>query len=205
VLLWLCVVVLLCVVGFVSEVVCVLFDEVLCLCFQSFVDVFSKRKSQVGDDVWKEIIRYAYLSSIDNLWIEHLDSIDDLRSGIGLRGYGQRDPLVEYKSEAYSMFERLVVQIDSEFSKRLFRIQVGGPTPQTSPIKNAVEIKQDVSATELAKKQSSGPATPETDPFLSAIQGLQKQSSSNPRKNLGRNDPCWCGSGKKYKKCHYPN
>jgi preprotein translocase subunit SecA len=168
-------------------------------------DVFSQRKSQVGDDVWKEIIRYAYLSSIDNLWIEHLDSIDDLRSGIGLRGYGQRDPLVEYKSEAYSMFERLVVQIDSEFSKRLFRIQVGGPTPQTSPIKNAVEIKQDVSATELAKKQSSGPATPETDPFLSAIQGLQKQSSSNPRKNLGRNDPCWCGSGKKYKKCHYPN
>jgi len=70
-----------------------------------------------GEKTWKDIIKYAYLSSIDNLWMDHLDAIDDLRSGIGLRGYGQRDPLVEYKGEAFAMFERLVTQIESEFSK----------------------------------------------------------------------------------------
>jgi len=117
--------------------------------------------------------------------------------------------LVEYKGEAFSMFERLVAQIESEFGKRLFRIQITGPMP--SPAQKAVEIKQDVTAVDLAQAQAQIPAPQSPPPaggnrdFMSAFSGLQKTSQVNTHKDLGRNDPCWCGSGKKYKKCHYPN
>ena|SRR3989344_4947442 len=103
------------------------------------------------------------------------------------------------------MFERLVVQIESEFGKRLFRIQVGGP--MATPAPQAIEIKPEVSAVSLAQAETPLAAAPtaSTDSFLSAMQGLQKTAVVNKNKNLGRNDPCWCGSKKKYKKCHYPN
>lgn len=173
-------------------------EEIITSINQIIADAVTQRKSQVGEQVWQEIIKYAYLSSIDNLWIDHLDAVDDMREGIGLRGYGQRDPLVEYKAEAYTMFERLMTQVDSEFAKRLFRIQVGaGPLearPLASEVGQAVEIKQDA-----AKPTSSN------NDFLTAMQTLQKTSVENEHKKLGRNDPCWCKSGKKYKKCHFPN
>ena len=165
-------------------------------------ETVTSRKDQVGESDWGQIIRFAYLSSIDTLWIDHLDAIDDLRSGIGLRGYGQRDPLVEYKSEAFSMFERLVAQIDTEFGKRLFRIQVGTPGQMPPPPK-AIEIKPDFSLP--TESQAPVSASAPSGDFMSAFAGLQKGSVENKNKNLGRNDPCWCGSGKKYKKCHYPN
>jgi preprotein translocase subunit SecA len=165
------------------------------------IDTASQRKTQVGEKVWMDIIKYAYLSSIDNLWIDHLDSIDDMRSGIGLRGYGQRDPLVEYKREAFNMFERLMSQIDSEFVKRLFRIQVN-QGPQNRP-QQTIEIKPEI---KLPTTNSQRPMTIEKpSDFMSAFAGLQKGGAENSHKTLGRNDPCWCGSGKKYKKCHYPN
>ncbi|KKU95101.1 preprotein translocase subunit SecA [Candidatus Amesbacteria bacterium RIFCSPHIGHO2_02_FULL_48_21] len=184
-------------------------EEIIKLTRQIITDAATQRKAQVGDPVWGEIIKYAYLSSIDNLWMDHLDAVDDLRSGIGLRGYGQRDPLVEYKGEAFSMFERLVTQIESEFSKRLFRIQVGAPPP-VQPPPQMVEIKPDASAVALAQAEAVNPEAitnnqPPPGDFMSAFSALQKGGVDNPRKNLGRNDPCWCGSGKKYKKCHYPN
>ncbi len=181
-------------------------------------DALSQRKSQVGDESWSKIKKYAYLSSIDNLWVEHLDSIDDLRSGIGLRGYGQRDPLVEYKAEAFSMFERLVTQIDSEFSRRLLRM---GDINQPTRTPNAIEIKPDFDMpgppSPAEKIPAQGGSTFQKLPFfkgkpkavsgdfLSAMQSLKKGGVEKSHKDLGRNDPCWCGSGKKYKKCHYPN
>jgi len=180
-------------------------SEIITLINQIITDTISQRQIQVGDSAWKEIIKYAYLSSIDNLWIDHLDAIDDLRSGIGLRGYGQRDPLVEYKGEAFSMFERLLAQIDSEFGKRLLRIQIGAAPPTEALLSQAKEVKSQVSAVALAQAAAAAPASAQTDPFLSAFSSLQKTSVKNEHKKLGRNDPCWCGSGKKYKKCHYPN
>lgn len=188
-------------------------SEVTGLINNIVTDAVGQRKSQVGEQAWKEIIRFAYLSAIDNLWIDHLDAIDDLREGIGLRGYGQRDPLVEYKGEAFSMFERLMIQVDTEFAKRLFRIQVGTTPPTAQMAQQAVEVKQEVSAIEAAKiqEQTATHDAAAADPFLSAMAGLQKQSAANPHKKIGRNDPCWCGKKKadgapvKYKHCHYPN
>ncbi len=180
-------------------------QEAIALGEQIIDQAVTGRLSQLGPDVWKDVVRFAYLSSIDNLWIDHLDAIDDLRAGIGLRGYGQRDPLVEYKAEAYAMFERLIIQIESEFSKRLFRIQVGIPNTMPAPLQT-IEVHPEAVLPSIEKSTSS-PTVPKTAPndFMSAFAGLQKTSTENPHKKVGRNDPCWCGSGKKYKTCHYPN
>ncbi len=182
-------------------------SEIISLINQIVSDAVTQRKSQVGDGAWKEIIKYAYLSSIDNLWIDHLDAIDDLREGIGLRGYGQRDPLVEYKGEAFSMFERLMLQVETEFAKRLFRINVAQPHEALREVGAITEIKPEMSAlqTAAAQEQSATHDSAAADPFLSAMAGLQKEGVQNAHKKLGRNDPCHCGSGKKYKRCHYPN
>jgi preprotein translocase subunit SecA len=180
-------------------------EEIGNLTDKIITDAFTGRKNQVGGENWQQIIKYSYLSAIDHLWVDHLDAVDDLRSGIGLRGYGQRDPLVEYKAEAFAMFERLVAQIETEFSKRLFRIQIGQPEQIKTP--QVIEIKPEVTAAALAEAESTPTAKGGTvsKDFMAALQTLQKTGSQNKAKDLGRNDPCPCGSGKKWKKCHYPN
>ncbi len=135
--------------------------------------VYEQREQQYGPQLSREIEKAVYLSVIDNLWVNHLDAVEDLREGIGLRGYGQRDPLVEYKAEAYNMFEKLLGQIDYEIIRRIFKVQV---QPQQQP--------------------GVQPA-----PNGAAPAGAFAQATSRPTK-VGRNDPCPCGSGKKYKKCH---
>jgi preprotein translocase subunit SecA len=142
-------------------------------------DTYEQREKQVGSTVMREIERFVYLASIDRLWVEHLDQMDDLREGIGLRGYGQQDPLVEYKKEAYTSFERLIGAIDSEVVRRLFRVQVGPLSPSSLPVNVQTNVDT-ADSTGLAQKP--------------IVMG----------KKIGRNDPCWCGSGKKWKRCHYP-
>ena len=127
------------------------------------------RKSQAanfGKSVLRQIENFVALSTYDELWMDHLDAIDDLRDGIRLRGYAQKDPLVEYKQEAYNMFESLLNRINNQITRKLFRIQPAMPVP-------------------------SGPSG-------SVPEGQKK-------KKIGRNDPCPCGSGKKWKDCHYPD
>ena len=136
-------------------------------------DAYEAREKQVGSEVMREIEKFVWLQTIDRLWIDHLDAMDDLREGVGLRGYGQQDPLVEYKKEAFQSFERLMNTIDSEVVRRVFRVQVANqPAVRPRPV-------------------GQTPLRPE-------VSGLRRG------KKLGRNDPCPCGSGKKYKKCCYP-
>ncbi len=144
-------------------------------------DIYAFREKQLGSEITREIERFVCLQVIDNLWTDHLEAIDDLREGIGLRGYAQRDPLVEYKSEAFNMFETLMVGIESEIAHRIFKVQVT-QNPQVSRPKNV--------QTNAAQITGESPA---------------KSTPVQSGHKLGRNDPCWCGSGKKYKKCHYPN
>lgn len=149
-------------------------------------DIYEQREKTMGEDMVREMERFIYLTTIDKLWIDHLDAVDDLREGIGLRGYAQRDPLVEYKAEAFQMFERLVQQIKYEVIRKIFRIQVA-IRPQPTMPQNIVEEKKDIFASQT--EQTSQQAKPR--PVI-----------SGPK--VGRNDPCPCGSGKKYKKCCYP-
>lgn len=131
-----------------------------------------------GKDTLTQIEKLVLLDSYDELWMNHLDAIDNLRDGIGLRGYAQRDPLVEYKQESFSMFESLLSRIDSLVSHRIFRIQAMPMNQMQAPVQN-------IEGSSPKSKKESDPVT------------------AKP-KEIGRNDPCWCGSGKKWKKCHYP-
>ena len=148
-------------------------------------DVYEQRKKQLGEKMMGQIERYVMLSVIDTLWMDHLDAVENLRGGIGLRGYGQRDPLVEYKNEAYTMFEQLIAGIDDEIVHRIYKIQV-----QHNPQAHQHVKEQAAGAAVGISEAKSAPASP---------------AGRSGGKKLGRNDPCPCGSGKKWKKCHYPN
>lgn len=157
------------------------------------IDVYQKRKEAMGEDVMKKVERFVMLSVVDNLWMDHLDAIENLRSGIGLRGYAQKDPLVEYKNEAYKMFEQLMWSVDDQIVHRIYKIQVqDAPVPKTTvDLSRATTNTPESEISDDAKKR----------PAASKV----SQSTDSSGKKVGRNDPCWCGSGKKYKKCHYPN
>ena len=135
--------------------------------------------SHFGPEVVAQIEKFVTLDTYDELWMNHLDAIDNLRDGIGLRGYAQKDPLVEYKQESFAMFESLLSRIDSTIAHRIFRVQIN--TPQAAP-RRTIEKS-------AAKDLTGGTRT--TAPVSKAVK-------------IGRNDPCWCGSGKKFKACHYP-
>lgn len=147
-------------------------------------DAHSQREKQLGEKLMRQIEKFAYLGAIDHLWIDHIDHIEDLRQGIELRAYGQRDPLVEFKNEAYDLFETLIDRVDEELAHRIFRMDVS---------RTQSEIPLNIAVTNEDKSDNIG---------LTAENTRSKLKIS--KKNIGRNDPCWCGSGKKWKKCHYP-
>lgn len=196
---------------------------------------YEEREKQVGLDVARQMEVFTYLTTIDTLWIEHLDAMDDLRAGIGLRGYAQRDPLIEYKRESFELFEKLMVTIDYEIVHKIYR--VGVQNQQNMPIAAFGEVKEihpeiEIGvATEARELESSiknqklsdsrikieevpiSPAlahtgatkvTVERDGAVVA-QNVYGEDHALQKNKVGRNDPCWCGSGKKYKRCHYPN
>jgi|WetSurMetagenome_2_1015567.scaffolds.fasta_scaffold29776_2 preprotein translocase subunit SecA len=142
----------------------------------------ASQKERFGEDMLGQVEKYVLLDSYDELWMNHLDAIDNLRDGIGLRGYAQKDPLVEYKQESFSMFEGLLTRIDSTAAHRIFRVQIQMPAQLAQP-KKGIE--------KSGAESDSANATP-----------VQKTIKNTGK--LGRNDPCWCGSGKKWKNCHYP-
>jgi preprotein translocase subunit SecA len=150
-------------------------------------EVWAKYKKEFSAD-WLKIIRQLALQSFDILWVEHIDTLDELRRGIGLRGYGGRDPLVEYKNEARLLFDRLINEIWSTFALRLERIEI--KRKETNPVPKARPVALHHPTANMGQEtdQSQVPASP----------------SAGTGKKLGRNDPCWCGSGKKWKRCHYP-
>jgi preprotein translocase subunit SecA len=172
-------------------------------------DVYETREKQVGSGIMRQIEKYAYLGSIDHLWIDHIDYIDDLREAVSLRSYGQRDPLIEFKNEAYGIFETLIDRIDEELSRRILRIGVVQPQSEI-PLNLARENIDKTDYTGLAggaaeTARSGEPAFAKASSGKPAFNQPINQSPNQPVKHkLGRNDPCWCGSGKKWKKCHYP-
>lgn len=167
-------------------------EEIREFMFKVIEDIHQTREKQVGSEVMRQIEKYAYLGAIDHLWIDHIDQIDDLREAIGLRAYGQRDPLVEFKNEAYDMFESLIDRIDEELCHRIFRIGVGIPQSEI-PLTQARENVDTSDQTGLVGNAEE-----------TAKKGTKAFSGEEGHKKLGRNDPCWCGSGKKWKRCHYP-
>jgi preprotein translocase subunit SecA len=144
---------------------------------------------KVGDPKLVYAIERAfYLRAIDTLWVEHLDQMAYLREGIGLRGYGQRDPLVEYKNEAYGMFTELIANIQKQVVYSIYKMaDVHQLAPQT-----ALQQRQRLQGAKKTMGDGNGVQA----------QPAQAKNITVDGTKVGRNDPCPCGSGKKYKKCH---
>lgn len=149
---------------------------------------YKLKQKEFGEELWISVIQNIYLSTIDKYWTEHLTAIDDLREGINLRGYAQLDPLTEYKNEAFSMFEKLLSDIDFETTRRLFHVE--GRVEEVQELQSEKpKVMQFKSASAL---NPFAPVEEEKQPF---------PTTSSPNKKIGRNDPCPCGSGLKWKKC----
>ena len=141
-------------------------------------DIYQKKEQALGAPLMRELERVMMLRVVDEYWMEHLDNMTELRQGIGLRAYGQNDPVVAYKKEGYEMFESMIAAIQAETIRRIFlaRVQVGATT---------------------VKRERVAKVTGES----AGSDGTVKKQPVKKGQKVGRNDPCPCGSGKKYKKC----
>jgi preprotein translocase subunit SecA len=153
---------------------------------------YAKKEKELGEEVVSRVGKSIYLRTIDMLWMNHLDEMEYMRQGIGLRGYGQRDPLIEYKKEAFYLFSGLMDSVRMTVLSSLFRLE---QAPASMSMGNSL----------LANAQMSGP-TGQMKQFgaYDTTQGSEAEKKQQPakvEKKIGRNDPCVCGSGKKYKKC----
>ncbi len=155
------------------------FDENRQHLHQLIDKAYALKEKDLGNEIMREAEGYVWLQSIDRLWIDHLDMLDDLREAVSLRGFAQQDPLVEYKKEAYASFENLLANVEAQVARRIFRVQAAKPA---QPVINLAQASTNLDPSGTTSK-----------PLLA------KQT-----KKIGRNDPCWCGSGKKWKKCCYP-
>ncbi|MBQ7124641.1 MAG: preprotein translocase subunit SecA [Oscillospiraceae bacterium] len=139
---------------------------------QRMEEVYSSREEQFGSEVMREIERVALLKNVDLKWMDHIDAMSDLKQGIGLRGYAQHDPVVEYRIEGFDMFDQMIEAIREDTVKMLMVVRVKA-APQREQVAVPVEASGDGSVSATVTK----------------------------KKKVGRNDPCPCGSGKKYKHC----
>jgi len=161
---------------------------------------YAQRERELGDELMRALERHEMLIVIDTQWKDHLLSIDHLKEGIGLRGYGQRDPLTEYKKEAFDLFQDMVERTKAIVIERLFKVQVVRDAPMELPTITAWADAQE-SRGSLPSDARPGGWTPAAASTPTAARPVPAPRTPTGEK-IGRNDPCYCGSGKKYKKCH---
>jgi len=155
---------------------------------------YAEKREQTGSDGMSVLERLVLLRVIDSLWVEHLTAIDDMRRGIGLRAYSQRDPLNEFKIEAYRMFDELKSTIRHDVTHTVFRVTVTHQHPEQRPLaRNVTEGRAPVAGAPV-------PVGAATATAVATGGGERQPVRAGPK--LGRNDPCYCGSGKKFKRCH---
>jgi preprotein translocase subunit SecA len=145
---------------------------------------YQQKEADLGPELMRQLEKMVMLQVIDYHWKDHLLSMDHLRDGIGLRGYGQKDPLIEYKREGYDMFAAMMSRIKGDVLDRLFHVQaVRGEEPPPVAPRAMAPPRLTLNRGEAEEQRPQAPVTRTAD-------------------KVGRNDPCPCGSGKKYKKCH---
>jgi preprotein translocase subunit SecA len=168
------------------------------------LDKYQKKEAVIGPDLMRTHERIIMLQVVDTQWKDHLYAMDHLKEGIGLRGYGQRDPLIEYKKESFDMFGAMWDRIEEEIVRVLFLLQpVREPVFESRPAPRPLRLSfNDPSATPSALATEDRPA-PRVGPRRESEGGVDAQVKTVRRAadKVGRNDPCPCGSGKKYKKC----
>jgi preprotein translocase subunit SecA len=186
---------------------------------------YAEKEKQFSPDLLRWLERRIILDVVDTQWKDHLLSLDHLKEGIGLRGYGQKDPLVEFKKEAFILFEDMMARIDNETVRYLYHVQIqqgeappsASREPQPEPPRHRPPSA--VAAAASAAARAEEPPAQRLPDFARALEkrqerqqkdlqfqtGAAQAEAPNPVRagaKVGRNDPCPCGSGKKYKKCH---
>lgn len=166
--------------------------------YDSIKAVYSEREQKLGRDNLAKVEKMIYLRSIDSLWMEHLTALDNLRTGIGLRGYAQKDPLVEYRAEAFRMFRQLLDAIREQVLHLILKVEIRINNPNIRNNQTQHTDEHTKSDSGVIKQQSSLKAGEQTARMMQAETSGRTTTTST---KVGRNDPCPCGSGKKYKKC----
>jgi preprotein translocase subunit SecA len=134
---------------------------------------YARREQEFGPELMRELERVALLQVVDSKWMDHIDAMDQLKSGINLRAYGQKDPVIEYKFEGFEMFEEMIDSIREDTVRFVFHARIGA------------QPKREMVA----------------EPIMASHGGEAANRTVRKAEKVGRNDPCPCGSGKKYKKC----
>jgi preprotein translocase subunit SecA len=199
-------------------------DEIREMLWQHILASYEDKEKIVGREILQRVERDIMLQIVDQQWKDHLYSLDHLKEGIGLRGYGQRDPLVEYKKESFSLFQAMKQRVDEEIVRYLWWLRpvLGEEQPAPRPVQRSraplILSGSEASSSASAFAGGAAAAAPaEASPFAPP----RRQQAANPQPpprvggddakvkqvrrdepKVGRNDPCPCGSGKKYKKCH---
>jgi preprotein translocase subunit SecA len=170
------------------------------------LETYDEREQALGPELAREVERYIILQTVDGRWREHLEAMDYLREGVHLRAFAQKDPLVEYRGEGHIMFEELSQTIREEVVFTLFHVSVQVEQPALEPMQareSSLHYEHETSAGAEVIAAAGGAATALAAPPGPAESGSFAQPQAvNEHKDVGRNDPCWCGSGKKYKRCH---
>lgn len=175
--------------------------------------VYVRHEQELGEDLMRNLERFVLLQIIDTKWREHLLDMDYLREGIHLRGFAQKDPLIEYKNDGFRLFEELMNSIWEDFARYIFHVEIEiepseaemafTPSSRSSSTRNISYSgggPEQPSALYDAAEQAGVAVAEEGDEYA-ALPEVETRHVDD-RERIGRNDPCWCGSGKKYKKCH---
>ncbi len=155
-------------------------------------EAYDAKEAELGDEIMRAAERWVMLRTIDTHWIEHLTAMEELREGIYLRGYGQQDPLVAYKREAHDFFEQMRARIATGVAQTMLKVS----------IRAAEQAEQ---AEEAPRQTTSSSGNGQVATARADLRTNRQEAvpvTATGRAKLGRNDPCWCGSGKKFKKCH---
>ncbi|HMB79095.1 MAG TPA: SEC-C metal-binding domain-containing protein, partial [Vicinamibacterales bacterium] len=194
-------------------------DEIRDALWAAILQSYDEKEKQVGRDVLERVERDIMLQIVDSQWKDHLYSLDHLKEGIGLRGYGQRDPLIEYKKESFELFTAMKDRVDEEIVRYLWWLRPiqndegtapvpRRPAPRRPPLilndpsAESTSILNSAPRAQTAQQASPfGPSHDKQPPRVGGDDAAVKTVRRDEPK-VGRNDPCPCGSGKKYKKCH---
>ena len=182
-------------------------EQLKTLLIEDALKLYDEREEELGDELMRALERFLLLQIIDRRWREHLYDMDYLREGIHLRGFAQIDPLVAYKNEGFALFQDLMNSIWSDFARMVYNVQVEvegqngeGPLPEQQRAAGGAAVAA------VLGRHGGGPAERLRRRVPSEQQATGftavEQRRLDEHDQIGRNDPCWCGSGKKYKKCH---
>ena len=191
-------------------------EEVIEALIEHALDLYDQRAGELGDQVLTEAERQIGLRIIDRAWIGHLTEMDSFRHGVGLQAYGQQDPLVTYKREAFDMFDQLTATIRREVARAALRMQVRPPADAPASAAGAASPRTPVARRGgRPPRRAITPAAAESTAQSPAVEsrgvrqmreissaGNESAAGAPTATKVGRNQPCPCGSGKKYKRCH---